>query len=249
MNSSFVGMTDAEVTEVFGMIFDHYVPPELDAEEMAGERKAAVEELAGLYMTTPVTLDLRQNRDKRMKGLNITGTVADATRMIIEKMQAYGLRIDDERIWWQTARLRQESEDRLRARLQADIESAEVERVTIEAQRHDLQVRESGFGHETASLEARERLVRKRERDVGRREAAVAQKEHRRSVILEEMKEGGLLGASPMKSLCRAKLELEAVGEREGQNAQVAAVAQIEKERVFNIVTYPIRAILAAFMP
>lgn len=253
MHSSFVGKTDAEVTEVFGRIFEHHVPPGLDVEGRAADRRAAVEELAKLYMTTPVTLDVRQNREKRLAGSNVTGTVYETTCAIIEKMEAYGLEIGDERIWWHTARLRQESEDRLRA----DIERREREfagrveaaRAAIEAQREDLRVRESGIGHEKADLEARERRVAERERDVGRWEAAAAHREERRSVILEEMREGGLLGASPIKSLYLARLELEADDERADQEARTEAVARIEKERVFNILTYPVRGLLAIFMP
>ena len=242
MDSSFVNKTDAEVTEIFGQIFDHYVPPELNADE----RKAAVAELASLYMTTPVTLDERQNSDFRRRGLNISGTVYRTTCEIIEKMQAYDLQVDDPRIWWHTARLRQESEDRLRAQLQDDMERREREFseraaaawTAIEARWDDLEAQES----EIADLDARER-------DVERREVTVARRENRRTIILEEMQEGGMLGTSPMKSLYRAKLELEAVERHWDPEACMALVAREDKERVFNIVTYPVRGALAIFMP
>ena len=104
MRSELLNMTKEDVTEVFGQIFDHYVPEDLNDDD----RNEAVARLAALFGTTSVTLGTRQNAEKRLVGNNITGTVFDTMCYLIEKIETFGLRIDDERIWWHSNRLEAE---------------------------------------------------------------------------------------------------------------------------------------------
>lgn len=253
MDSSFIGMTDEEVTTWFGRLFDHYIPADLDGDE----RKEAVAELADLFRTTSITLDIRQNEKKRLAGGNITGTVKDKMCFLLEKMQAYRLRIGDERIWWHSERLRRGAEASLTAELLADIQAREaaLERrrrandASVEKERAEMRWRENELAAQESSLEAakediaeRERNMARRETTIADREAAVTGRENRRRIVLEEMQEGGLLGASPGKSLFLAKLELESANHQQRQRWE-------EKENVFNILTAPVRGVLALLMP
>lgn len=264
MNSEHLQLTDKEVTDWFGKLFDHHVPGCLEAEE----REKAVKCLAKRFGVTTTTLDIRQNTEKRLAGENISATVYLVMCYLIEKMQTYGLDVDDERIWWHTSRLTAELQglNPLRDELErrsADLvqgeqdlaEATEAAQVDKRAWERQREAEERQLDKDMQTYHVRNEDLKREERRVAREANAVEQERAsmrsdptRRQIILEEMQDGGLLGDSPYVSLLLAKLALER-GSSHDRAPTDAWRDRLEKEQVFNLLTYPIRIVLAIFMP
>lgn len=226
MNSSILGMTDADVTRGFVQLYNRF-PSDKEAQE----------QLAKLFDVSPKTI--RDQFQRTAKGKNISATLLAKMCWLIYMARASQTHVRDPELLDPSSELRQEALYALRAELREEIE--EELREEIEALKEEMAERRM-------KEKAEKQTMKQREENVTRRERKVAQSGHRRRIILEEMTEGGLLEPSATKSLLGAKLELEAGDQCENQEAQMKSVARMEKEKVFNILSSPIRAILALFM-
>lgn len=265
MNSEYLGLTDGEVTDRFGELFDHHVPAHLDATE----REMAVNRLANRFGVTATTLDFRQNTEKRLAGGNITATVYLMMCYLIEKMQTYGLEVDDERIWWHSSRLATELRSLIPLRDELDrreadlaqretdlaeaIENVEADKRAWERRREEerrqLDEDKQAFQLREEGLKREERRVATEAEAVERERSSMRDVSTRRRIVLEEMEDGGMLEASPYVSLLLAKLALEQNLPSYERGSANAWRARLEKERVFNLLASPIRLVLAIFMP
>ena len=107
MNSELLGMTDAQVTEAFGSLYESYPSPE-EAEQA----------LAGLFGTAPITI--RRQYERARRGENLSGTLPTKMCWLIEKAQTEETNIWDPRLRQHGRILRQEALDRDRDERQAE---------------------------------------------------------------------------------------------------------------------------------
>ena len=260
MRTDMLKLTKRKVTTLFGEIFDHNVSADLNSDE----RKAAVGRLAELFGTTSVTLDgpgpSRQNA-KRLAGRDISGTVFDTMCYLIEKAQTYDVPIDSPRIWLHSAILQQEVEERLRAEFDAEIESlkadfarreaeltqaAERARADLEAQRHESAEQSRQMALDRAAIESERADLDAWRAEMAREAGLLAEQGHPRRVILTEMRDGGMLGASPKESVHSAQLRLMAMS---GSGSSKKSRDRMIKEEAFHTIAAPVRWVLDVLLP
>lgn len=268
MKYDHLNLSRAQITPLYGELFDHYVPAMLSD----AERKVALERLAERFDTSVATINRGYDATQDLTGNGITGTVLRTMCYLVEKMQTYNLEIIDERLWSHSATLQQEAEAGLRTEFDAEIESLTAdfarreeeltraaarreEELTQAAERAhaDLEARRDEFDEQSRQLALdRDTIASERaDLDAWREELAreadlLAERGHPRRVILAEMRDGGLLGASPRESVYSAQLRLMAMS---GSGSYKKTRDRRVKEAAFHTITAPVRWVLDVLLP
>ena len=250
-----------QATKAFGQLVNHYGTDEKEL--------VTVSELLDI---TPRVVRYQYNRCKDKK--DISGELLGRMLCLVEKSQAFGLKIEDRDLFEHTSVLLERARNELEAELKEEYferqQALDEREQTLNELDGEMNLRETALATDRKQLEsgrqelhhafeerlnAVEELERKAKSQMAglaAREKQVADREKRSSkweVIRREFEPGGLLQRDHEKSVTRAELEFREAHYNEhggwyGYGAEDSRIELELKERTFNTVVGPLRAII-----